>query len=352
MAAHLDDEVIDLLSRMDSFFIQQRVRMIEAVTQGCFEQANIYDVFDHDKKRIMIIKEESDAMSRCCCAPGHSVFVKFYLVGKDAPELIPGQKVDWSYDPADKESPFMTFEREGCDCCCTGPCPKPCLFCFACSDGCLEKGELHAGDMVGKPGEKKGQREKAKLLGQSVQPPGGGGFKPLMQIMERGDGDDATGKTNLFAASRGPCITGGCSKFCLEAIFGVATADPSMENNSRELHKQNFGDIVTLEKTTPKNFGQAMREAFTDSDLFDVQFTSKTVTPQQKANVLAHMIHLDYMFFERDNDMCFFAWWNGTLRITFCNCFIYGCVCPCFLDIRLCNYNLFGWNPHTGFRTP
>lgn len=51
----LDEETIEILSKMDSFFIQQRVRLIEAVTQGCWEQPNVYDVFDHEtNKRIMV----------------------------------------------------------------------------------------------------------------------------------------------------------------------------------------------------------------------------------------------------------------------------------------------------------
>jgi len=323
----LDAETIEVLGSMDSFFIQQRVRMIEAITQGCFEQANVYDVFDHEtNKRVMIIKEESDAMSRCCCKPGHSVFVKFYLVGKDAPELKPGQKVDWSYEPSSE--PFMTFEREGCDFCITGACPKPCIGCFACSEGCREHGTLHAGALHGKPGEKKGNRERAKLLGETVQPPGGGGFKPIMQMMERADSNDATAKTELFAATRGPCCTGGLSKFCMEAVFGVGAANPSMENDSGKLHSANFGDFATITKIKPASLGQGVRELFTDSDLFDVKFVSKDATPQQKANVLAQMVHLDYMFFERDNDICE-RQGDGSTFISIANCFIYGCVCPC-----------------------
>lgn len=51
----LDEETIEILSSMDSFFIQQRVRWIEAITQGCWEQPNVYDVFDHEtNKRIMV----------------------------------------------------------------------------------------------------------------------------------------------------------------------------------------------------------------------------------------------------------------------------------------------------------
>jgi hypothetical protein len=327
----LDAQTIELLSSMDSFFIQQRVRMIEAVTQGCWEQPNVYDVFDHESnKRVMIIKEESDTCSRCCCAPAHSVFVKFYHVGKDAPELKPGQKVDWSYEPGG--SPFMTFEREGCDCCFSGSCPKPCIGCFAITEGCRETGTLHAGDLSGQPGDKKGKRERQNLLGETVQPPGAGGFKPVMQMMDRADPNDPKGATELFAATRGPCCTGGCSKLCFDAVFGVGSVSPDSENNSKKLHKANFGDFATITKLSPKKMGQGIRELFTDSDLFDVRFTNKDVSPQQKANMLAQMVHLDYMFFERDNDICT-STDDGGVFISFANCFIYGCVCPCGIKL-------------------
>ncbi|VEU38955.1 unnamed protein product [Pseudo-nitzschia multistriata] len=323
----LDAGVVELLSSMDAFFIQQRIRMVEAVTQGCIEQANVYDVFNKEtNKRVMIIKEESDGCSRCFCAPNHSIFVKFYMVGSDAPEIKPGEKIDWSYEPSG--APFMTFEREGCDCCFKGACPKPCIGCYACTEGCRDIGTLHAGDLDGKPGEKDGKRERVSLIGESIQPKGGGGFKPVMQMMDRADpSDGAEGKTELFAASRGPCVTGGCSALCCSSPFGVAVADQSMYENSSKLHKQNFGDYATITKIRPKKFSQAMREVFTDSDIFDVTFAQKSVSAQQKANILAHIIHLDYMFFERDGDMCGNDE-NGSY-INICNWFCYGCICPC-----------------------
>jgi len=331
MATLLNEETVEVLANMDSFFFQQRVRLVEALTQGCIEQPNVYDVFDHDtNKRIMIVKEYSDGCSRCCCAPGHSVFVKFYHIDKDAPELKPGQKVDWFYEPSGE--PFMTMEREGCDCCGKGACPKPCLCCFACNKECSEVATIHAGDLAGAPGGAKGTRDRAKLLGESVQPPLGGNFKPIMQIMDRVDPNDKTGKTNLFAAVRGPCLTGGCSKLCFNSVFGYGAADPSMANNGSKLHTSRFGEYATITKLKPKGMGQAVREAFTDSDLFDVRFISKDITPQQKANILAQVIHLDYMFFERDNDICSRSG-NG-VDINFCNCFVYGCVCPCKLHLE------------------
>mmetsp|Transcript_32378 Transcript_32378/g.37084 ORF Transcript_32378/g.37084 Transcript_32378/m.37084 type:complete len:139 (-) Transcript_32378:16-432(-) len=66
----LDPQTTEVISRMDSFFIRQRIRKIETVTCGCFEQAKVYDVFDHKtNKRIIIIKEESDGCSQRCCSP-------------------------------------------------------------------------------------------------------------------------------------------------------------------------------------------------------------------------------------------------------------------------------------------
>lgn len=315
MATILDEETAEILSGIDSFFFQQRVRMLEAVSQGCWEQPNIYDVFDRStNKRIMIIKEESHTCSRCMCAPAHSVFLKFYHVDKDAPELTPGQKVDWTYEPTG--SPFMTMEREGCDC--GGPCPKPWIGCFACAPGCSESATLHAGDLTGEPGEMKGNRDRAKLLGESVQPCGGGGFKPVMQTMERADANDPKGETKMFAATQGPCFSGGCIKLCCAAEFKYGAA-----TDASQLSGMEFGDYAEITKLKPTKMGQAVREMFTDSDIFDVKFIKKDVTPQQKANILAQLIHLDYMFFERDNDLC-----DGQ-SINICNYFCFGCICSC-----------------------
>ena len=269
-------------------------------------------------------------MSRCCCKPAYSFHAKFYHVGKDAPELKPGQKVDWSYDPAESGTPFMTYERDGCDCCCTGECPKPCIGCFACGEKCRDGGTLYAGDRTGKPGS--GDRDTAKLLGEVVQPPGGGGFKPVMQMMERADPDDPKAETTLFAAVKGPCCTGGLAAMCTESIFAMGAVSPDMTNDSSKLHSANFGDFATITKLKPAGLGQGVRELFTDSDLFDVKFTAKDITPQQKANVLAQMIQLDYMFFERDNDVCNRTDDGGTY-ISCCNCFVYGCVCPCGIKL-------------------
>ena len=61
-AAELNAETIELLSSMDSFFIQQRLRLVEAVTQGCFEQPNVYDVFDHTTNKRVMVSQKSSMM--------------------------------------------------------------------------------------------------------------------------------------------------------------------------------------------------------------------------------------------------------------------------------------------------
>lgn len=202
------------------------------------------------------------------------------------------------------------------------------LCCFACTPDCSEKASFYAGDIVGsKPGETKGQREMTYLLGESVQPIRGGGFKPVVQVMDR---DGATNTVSTFAAARGPCIFGGCSEFCCDSEFGISVAnnDSTME----QIHQLPFGDFASIKKIKPSSFTGALREAFTDSDVWEVAFKTKNITPQQKANILGTMIHMDYMFFERDNDMVYCE--GKALHIVFFNCFVYGCLCPCELVLQ------------------
>jgi hypothetical protein len=144
-----------------------------------------------------------------------------------------------------------------------------------------------------------------------------------MQLMDRADPNETNGRSEFFAATRGPCLSGGCSKLCCDAEFGQADASDQDFGNVSKMHKLNFGDFATITKLKPKTMAQGAREMFTDSDLFDIQFKNPSMTPQQKANVLAQMVHLDYMFFERDSDMCYTDK-SGNCHIVFFNCFIYG----------------------------
>ena len=165
----LNPEMVAILQAGNTFYIQQKVQWIEALTQGCCEQANIYTVTDKESNRnVLLIQEQSQALNRCFCAPGHSFFAKFYLLGEDG-------------KTKKSEQAIMTLEREGCDC--FSPCPKPCLCCFACKESCADESKLYNGDLQGDPGVMKGERETSMLLGGMTQPLGGGGFKVRMHYL-------------------------------------------------------------------------------------------------------------------------------------------------------------------------
>ena len=54
-ATLLDPQTVAVLSNLDSFFIQQRIRILQTATVGFVKQPNVYDVFDHEtNKRIMV----------------------------------------------------------------------------------------------------------------------------------------------------------------------------------------------------------------------------------------------------------------------------------------------------------
>ena len=69
----LDANTAGILATVNNFTIKQRVKWWEALTQGCIEQANTYDVIDdRTGAHLFIAQEYSEDCNRCCCAPHHS----------------------------------------------------------------------------------------------------------------------------------------------------------------------------------------------------------------------------------------------------------------------------------------
>ena len=149
-ASHLSAEVLDLLDAMDGFVIKQRIKLWEAVTQGCVEQVNTYDVYDaRTGVHTMVAQEKSDSCNRCFCAPCHSFYVEFKPVStgdevRNAAEIYNPENMEFPMLPNKAETmstglimglgTAMTMEREGC-------CSKPCLNCWICCDGCADSGD-------------------------------------------------------------------------------------------------------------------------------------------------------------------------------------------------------------------
>ena len=88
-------------------------------------------------------------------------------------------------------------------------------------------------------------------------------------------------------------------------------------------------------KQPPKSMSGVAREALTDADTYTLEFNGPSVSAQQKALLLSTLILTDYMFFEQDNGIC--ACENGALRITLCEVYCCGSVCPCNIVIRADN---------------
>lgn len=121
----LDSYTAQLLGAMQQVTIQQKVDMMEAVltnTIGCGEQANKYRVFDTATGYPLFHVEEfsTSGCVRCCCAPDHPFFLKFFALNPDGSTNT-------------SVPPLMTLEREGvCGEKCK--CPSCFSFCECCRD--------------------------------------------------------------------------------------------------------------------------------------------------------------------------------------------------------------------------
>lgn len=109
----LDAPTAQMLSVVNNFTIKQRVQWGEALTQGCCEQSNVYDVYDADRPGqgpIMVAVEKSPDCARCCCAPLNSLFVDF----KNTAALP--NAASFGRDQLLAMPTAMSMERPGCCC--------------------------------------------------------------------------------------------------------------------------------------------------------------------------------------------------------------------------------------------
>eukprot|EP00217_Crustomastix_stigmatica_P003852 CAMPEP_0183790614 /NCGR_PEP_ID=MMETSP0803_2-20130417/1218_1 /TAXON_ID=195967 /ORGANISM="Crustomastix stigmata, Strain CCMP3273" /LENGTH=302 /DNA_ID=CAMNT_0026034855 /DNA_START=49 /DNA_END=957 /DNA_ORIENTATION=- len=289
----IDSQTAGILASVNNFTIQQHPSYFD----NCIEMPNKYTIFDRDNgTKLLLAEEESECCNRVCCAPNHSLLVKIFATDPQGNKLFP----------------VLTMEREGC-------CSKQ-LHCFACMDCCLQESFIHAGEVSGEPGK----LEKDKVIGHSKVPVGGGGLTPTVQIMDRGYSQDEP-----LAVMQGPTCFGGCSEMCCDFNFFIDKV-PSGTTDYKALK---VGNMAKITKCKPKGFGGAMREMLSDADTFTLEITDPSVTPQQKASLISSLVHIDYMFFEKNIDMCGVDG-NGAFFINLCNCYCVGCLCPCKLKCK------------------
>jgi len=273
------------LAGCNKLTIQQKVQMLEAVSMGCIEQPNSYDVFDQNNQKIFVVEEKSGQLTRCCCAPDHTLSLQVHQV-----------------DPmGNKVGGAMTIDRPGC------VFDKPCIGNAALMDACLQEITVLPGIVEGDPGDLPKQMQ----MGGAKMPTLGGCTTPTLDIFDAQGAEVA----KIEAGGTCPSVFGGCTEFCCDQPYNVM------------MNGQQIGAIT---KMKPKNMESAMAEMFTDADTFSMEFPPD-LPVEQKARLLASLLLLDYMFFERDVDFCSME--NGGIAINVCNVYCMGMIFPCKIQM-------------------
>ncbi|GMI36596.1 hypothetical protein TeGR_g5674, partial [Tetraparma gracilis] len=274
----------DMLEGHSHVFLDQKVDFLEAITMGIVEQANTYTVIHPTTMEpLMIVKEKSNPVTRCCCAPLNSLTLEF------APASAPGDVV-------------YTAERPGC---CTA---RPQICCFTCADSCADKMVLHKGNPQGCAGE---LLAPSPLLMVRQENAFESPFNPAFEIMPKGEGEEFLQATHKMS---GPMCFGGCIELCCDSEFNVV----DMKSGSAA------GRITKLK---PENMTDAAKEMLTDADRYRIDF-GEGMSNETKAGVLTSSLLIDYMFFEQDLGVCK-PKLGGGCSTTLFNCYCCGCICPC-----------------------
>lgn len=289
-----------------TLYMRQHISMLEALTVGIFEKANIYDVYKaegfKDEDKIVKIEARSTNCERMCCAPNHSIMLHV----KDTTGKT-----------------FITIQRKGCGSgkFCLGGC---CAIAGPCQDGII----VHDGEVTAEPaccnmGNKccdgcgHGDLKNPNPISKASVPMCGG-FKctPNISVFEDFESTEPNGKMT------GPCCFGGCLELCKSDSFKYST------NDDRE--------IGTAKKLTPNSCGQCCAEICTDSDKYRIEFKEGS-SAEEKANTIGLALLADYMFFERDLGIITIVFEDGSpvLKCTCCLMSILGQICPCTCSCKL-----------------
>jgi hypothetical protein len=145
---------------------------------------------------------------------------------------------------------------------------------------------------------------------------------PTINIMDRVDEN----KWGALAKIEGPAMFGGCSELCCSSPFTVSQMKASQLGTALK-----SSDMAHILKQKPRDLNSALTELVSDSDVYTMQFNPHArLAPQQKATMLASLILVDYMFFERDDPACSLS---GGIGCHLCSLYCCGCIFPVCLKI-------------------
>jgi len=326
--------------------------LLEGITGGAMP--NIYIIGDHKRTYqqmrngenfkdpvpypMFFVEEDSgdccsrDCWCRCCCNPKHPSLLKFYHA---SPPVDPGPLMCCGNSCGDQEDEthamhehgaFLTLER-------LGLCQRL-PNCWVCMECCQDEIRLHAGDVGSAnstPGPMPGDIPTDKLLMRGVVPIGGGGCTPTVEVFEKVPGQASDNNIgfaeNQVMVVEGQTCFGGCYDLCFDTAFQISS------------QRGKSADIGEIKKRKPKcTCEECCRACCSTADTYDMTLTEKgtAMNPLHKAMLVGEMVHMDYMFFEHDENYCTVRReGDGTMiYILLCLCYCYGCLCP----IKCCLY--------------
>lgn len=303
------------LSAVTQIQLKQGNVLWEAATGGCV--ANTYMVRDTPTNTpIFIMEEKSTCMNRCCCNGCQPLFVKFY--NTEGPYQVEAKKCCCiTCVPAHERfkkngEAVMTVERPGFTCGSGGKC---CLGnMWVCHECCQAETFVHAGNVGSDEGTDVNKISRNTAFSSSRVPIGGGGFTPTVEMMER----DPEGAETPFGFVEGPTCFGGCMDLFVDTYFTISR------------NKGKSGDIATIKKKARDEGMKGLCIALcTPVDTYDITLSDPSLTPQQKASIIAEAINLDFLFFENEQPLCRYNEASKNCEILCCLCYCYGCLCPC-----------------------
>lgn len=182
--------------------------------------------------------------------------------------------------------------------------------------------EVFVGDAPNLPEDEAGRlvdRSKAVKIGAAIQPVFGGWIRPTIHLYAH-EPNEVT--ADPFGKIEGPCFFGGWSEMCCTFTFFT-----SFFNSPSKA-----GDVAIIKKKRPKSIAGALRELFTESDVYTIEFNQAAkLTAPQKSSIIAGQLLADYMFFDGNTEKC-----SQDDNFVYCYCFycnIIGALIPCYIAI-------------------
>lgn len=325
MAAY-DDLTTNKLAKVNEFDMLQTLRWDDI--GGCSCYGNLYSFHDRNLPAsipgtaisvgtpVFIIEEESSCCCRICCATCQPMTLKLYHAD---PNVLEGAGCCGKYPGGHKYSkdaanptPIASFDRPGCG---TKILGAGCPTCCAC---CQDEVFMFPGNKVGEPGK---LWQEGGFIATSVQPICGGGCTPTLELSE-----GAEQNTPPYAWIEGPTCFGGCKDLFCRTPFQISS------------QKGKSGDIGSIIKKAPDSCMEMCCAVCSDVDGYELTINPEAkMSETQKLNFLGSAVQLDYMFFEKDNDLCYVSDDGKCLYITICNWFMFGMLCPVMACVPLQN---------------